>query len=193
VHRVAIDSLAVAGQLLDVRGHRTGALHLHHHRAALGVPAEQVDRAGVGGALPLQHHQPRLDHLRRPLQQQMPLALGAVVLEQRLVDQLAALVGQHLVHDDHQRLVGGRPVHADHVPVLGHGGGAGHVVEGLVSAVGVHAQRAVILEQDHAVAVGKAGGGAAVVGDLAAGDEDSHKAGTYHQGGRCRETATPFV
>src|SRR6476469_9660753 len=151
VHRVAVDPLAVAGQLLDVCGHRAGALHLHH---------------------------PRLDRLRRPLQQQMPLALGAVVLEHRLVDQLAALVGQHLVHHDHQRLVRRRPVDADHVPVLGHGGGPGHVVERLVAAVGMHAQRAVVLEQDHAIAERKARGGTAVVGDLAAGDEHSHKAGT---------------
>ena len=40
--------------------------------------------------------------------------------------------------------------------------------------VGVHAQAAVVLEQDHPVAGAEGRGRAAVVGDLAAGDEEAH-------------------
>jgi predicted aconitase with swiveling domain len=56
---------------------------------------------------------------------------------------------------------------------------AGHVVQRLEPVVGVDAQTAVVLEQDHPVAGAEPRGGAAVVGDLAAGDEDPHGASEY--------------
>jgi hypothetical protein len=49
-----------------------------------------------------------------------------------------------------------------------------HVVERLVALVGVDAEAAVGLEQNHAVAGTEPGDGAAVIGDLTAGDEDPH-------------------
>src|SRR5205823_3235078 len=65
-------------------------------------------------------------------------------------------------------------MHADDIAVLGHRRGAGHVVQRLEPVVGVHAEAAVVLEQDHPVAGAQPGGRAAVIGDLAAGDEETH-------------------
>jgi hypothetical protein len=43
----------------------------------------------------------------------------------------------------------------------------------------MHAEGSVLLEQDHAIAGAEPRNGAAVVGDLAAGDQDPHRATGY--------------
>ena len=48
------------------------------------------------------------------------------------------------------------------------------LIERLVALVGVDAEAAIGLEQDHAIAGTQPGDGAAVVGDLATGDKDAH-------------------
>ncbi len=86
-------------------GDGTRSLHLDHHRSALRVAAEEVDRPGVGEALALEHHQPGLDRLGRTLEQDVDLPLGTVALQHRLVLKVEGRVLEHLVQHDHQRLV----------------------------------------------------------------------------------------
>jgi len=80
---VAVEALLVSEELLD-SGDLAHSLHLHHHRGALAVAAEQVDGPDVGGVLaPHQRHP--LPERRDPGREQLlELGLHAVLLEARV-------------------------------------------------------------------------------------------------------------
>src|SRR5690242_17586 len=180
---VKVDPLAVAGELLDVGGDGAHPLHLDDDGAAVRVAAEEVDRTDVGETLAGDHLQAGLDQLGRLLEQHVHLPLGAVALEHGVVGELDDRVVDDVLEHDHERLAGRGPVDADHVAVLGNRRRAGHVVQRLEAVIGVNAEAAVVLEQDHPVAGTEARGGAAVVGDLAAGDEEAHRRTGYRRRG----------
>ena len=100
--------LAVAHDLLDGRRDRAHALDLDERDAALRIAAPEVDGADVGESLALDHREPGLDQVRRAREVLVQLALLALALEQRLVDERVPRVVVHLLDDDRERLVRGR-------------------------------------------------------------------------------------
>ena len=106
-HRVALEELEVAGELLDAVD-LAPALDLDGDGAALGVAAQQVDRADVGRVLPADEPQPGGDGVAVGGQQLLQVGLDAVLPQPGVDAQVVAGVGQDLVQRDRERLALGR-------------------------------------------------------------------------------------
>src|SRR6188472_4340561 len=174
--RVALDHLEIARELLD-RLDRPDPLDLDGHPAVVLVAAHEIDGPDVGRPLPTDEAQTRLDPLRHLRERLLEVALDAVLLEPRIVTQLVLELGEELRDADLEPVL--RPPRTladdDHVlPVLDHRG-RGHPVQRLVpAAVCMDEHRAVGLEDEQADRLRQVGGEAAGVGDLAAGDDETH-------------------
>ena len=144
-----VEAIHEAGQARFVHAvDLTASLDLDGHVCAIGVAAQQVDRADVGRVLPLDEGEPvpeRFDPRRDEL---LELGLDPVLLEARIVTELDRVVVQHLEQRDRERLA--LRVRGDEHPLrLADLAGRGHPVERLVGlGVGVHRDRPVGLAQD---------------------------------------------
>ena len=155
------------------------ALDLDCDPAVVGVAAHQVDRADVGRPLALDEPQVRLDVRRVVGEQELQVALDAVLLEPGGFAHVVHHVGQHLDELDLEPVLGaaGALAHDDQVArVLDHGRRR-HPVQGLHGkppTVRPEHDGAVLLDHQQADTLGEPRGEAAGVGDLAAGDDQTH-------------------
>src|SRR5579862_7917853 len=153
--RVEADALEIAAELLDgVDGRES--LHLDGHPAAVGVAAHQVDGAEVGRPLAPFDPEPVAEHLRPGGERLLEIALEAV-----LAPPGALADDEHAVRflDDRRRR---------------------HPVQRLVAAgVRVDEHRAVGLEHQEPRRLRQVRGQPTGVRDLAARDDQAHRAAPY--------------
>ena len=197
-HRVAIQQLEVAAQLLDAID-TAHALELDGHRAAVGVLGHDVHRPdGRGVFAP---HEPitgaqDLDLLGEEL---LEVSLDPVLGQPRIDAQIRAGVGEDLEDADDEPIIGlgGRDLPPGDdaglaILIIGvdlaEPGGRTHPVQGLVGAsIGMHEDRAVRLDHDEADGPGQVGVEAPGVVHGAAGNDDTHpgslqgRSGPAHQ------------
>jgi len=154
------------------------ALHLHRHRVAGGVAAQQVHRSDGGRELAAHQSEAVLDGVRVLCEERLHLRLDTVLLQTGVGAHLVGAVVEDLLDPDDQRVAAagrGDPpdpgVGVDHQPV-----GSIHPVERLVgAAVGVDRDAAVGLDHDEAHRLGQVRGEPPLVVDGAAGDHEPHR------------------
>jgi hypothetical protein len=137
--------------------------------------------ADLGRPLATDEPEPVLHGVRPLGERLLEVALDAVLLEPGVLAELVLELREHLGDADLETVFApARPLSNDDraVTVLDHRGRR-HPVEGLVaSRVGMDEDRAVRLEDEEPDRLRQVRGEAAGVGDLAAGDDETHGAGT---------------
>jgi hypothetical protein len=153
------------------------------------VPAQQVDRADVGGVLAAHEAHAFRDDPRVRGQQLLQVGFDAVLLQARVLAELVRAVGDHLADRDREDLalgVGDLPDRDDTLRfgrvVDGEPVRCVHPVQWLVGpAVGVDRHAPVGFHHDQADGLGQVSGEPPVVVDGAPGDDETHGAGTYRR------------
>src|SRR5215207_7906588 len=177
-HRgVEPDPLQVAAQLLD-RVHRRDALDLDGDPLVVAVATHQVDGPDVRGPFTPDEPELVLDRLRLRRELELEVAFDAVLLEPCRLPHVVPLVAQDLDEADLEPVPGaaGTLAHDEQVARLLDDGRRRHPVQRLVAArVRMDEHRSVVLHDQQPRGLGQVGREPAGVGDLAAGDDQTHR------------------